>query len=311
VEVKNPASKKELDRTMVFGLGNGSFINVSMEPDKPVYLWSVGVENNTKKAGISLIKVFDFQARGINDVILVRDDSTIEFHAMNSDQEFELLKQTSVTEGVTGLDAGYVTFPGLSEFVISTYSGKVIGYCDQEEINKTDLKKTKDTPKDSDKKIKALRAEIDKLKQDLDVLKSETATDGNTNVNVTVNSFKINYKIVRNTDDASYSVHIDSQYPIEIVGIQSLVKVELLEVDSHIAILSVCPEDTDNKYALSATYRFVDSSIAKFEIKLRTIEGQYGDINCFVIPNANPKTCQAFNISLKPLSLHERHSEVY
>lgn len=182
VEVKNPQSKKELDRTMVYGLSNGSFINVTMEPDKPVYLWSVGVENNTKKAGISLIKVYDFQARGINDVILVRDDSTIELHSMNSDQEFEILKQTSVTEGITGLDAGCVTYPGLNEFIISTYSGKIIGYCDQEEMNKTDLKKTKDTPKDSDKKIKLLRAEIDKLKQDLDALKAENASEGNTSV---------------------------------------------------------------------------------------------------------------------------------
>lgn len=182
VEVKNPQSKKELDRTMVYGLSNGSFINVTMEPDKPVYLWSVGVENNTKKAGISLIKVYDFQARGINDVILVRDDSTIELHSMNSDQEFEILKQTSVTEGITGLDAGCVTYPGLNEFIISTYSGKIVGYCDQEEMNKTDLKKTKETPKDSDKKIKLLRAEIDKLKQDLDALKAENASEGNTSV---------------------------------------------------------------------------------------------------------------------------------
>lgn len=182
VEVKNPQTKKDLDRTMVYGLANGSFINVTMEPDKPVYLWSVGVENNTKKAGISLIKVYDFQARGINDVILVRDDSTIELYSMNSDQEFEILKQSSVSEGITGLDAGCVTFPGLNEFIISTYSGKVIGYCDQEELNKTELKKTKETPKDSDKKIKALRAEIDKLKQDLDALKAENAAEGNNNV---------------------------------------------------------------------------------------------------------------------------------
>jgi Bardet-Biedl syndrome 7 protein len=126
-----------------------------------------------------------------------------------------------------------------------------------------------------------------------------------------VNTFKINYKIVRNSQDASYSIHIDSQYPIEIVSVQSLINVELMEVDSNIAILSTCPEDPDQKYALSATYRFVDTNASKFEIKIRTIEGQHGDLNCFVIPNAQPKTCQAFNIPLKPLSLHERHAVIY
>ena len=119
----------------------------------------------------------------------------------------------------------------------------------------------------------------------------------------------MSHKIVRNPHDASYSVHIDSQYPIEVVVLQSLVTVELVEVDSNIAILSLCADD-DQKYGLKATYRFVDSNVLKFEIKLRTLEGQYGDLSCFVIPNANPKTCQAFNISIKPLSLHERYIPV-
>lgn len=45
-----------------------------------------------------------------------------------------------------------------------------------------------------------------------------------------------------------------------------MVPVELLEVDSNIAILSECPEDKDKKFSLSATYRFVDTNISKFEL---------------------------------------------
>jgi hypothetical protein len=59
-DVKNPQSKKELDRTFLFGLSNGTFINVSLEPDKPVYLWSLNTQAISKRAGISLIKVYDF-----------------------------------------------------------------------------------------------------------------------------------------------------------------------------------------------------------------------------------------------------------
>ena len=125
-----------------------------------------------------------------------------------------------------------------------------------------------------------------------------------------MNSFRVNHKIVRNTHDATYSIHIDSQYPMEIIAIQSLVSIELVEVDSSIAILSLGSTEPGQKSGLSATYRFIDSNVQKFEIKLRTIEGQYGDLNCFVIPNANPKTCQTFNISIKPLNLHERHLAV-
>jgi hypothetical protein len=177
VEVKAPETKRQLDRTFLFGLGNGSFINVSLEPDKPVYLWSVNVENNTKKAGVSLIKVYDFQARGINDVIIVRDDSTIELHSMNSDQEYDLFYQTALNEGITGLDAGQISYPGLNEFMISTYSGKIIGYFDSEEESKLESKKNKENPKEMEKKIKLLRGEIDKLKQAVDQLKAETPSE--------------------------------------------------------------------------------------------------------------------------------------
>ncbi len=103
---------------------------------------------------------------------------------------------------------------------------------------------------------------------------------------------------------------MDSQYPIEIVMVQCLVDLELVEVDSSLAILSVSAKKPDQKHGLSATYRFVDSNVLKFEMKFRTIEGQYGDLNCFVIPHANPKTCQAFSIPIKPLNLHERYLAV-
>jgi len=304
-EVKNPQTKHQLDRTMVFGLGDGSFVNILFEPDKPVYLWSAGLEEQKKKAGISLIKVYDFQNRGINDVVVVRDDSTIEVLSLNTDQEYEVQYSTVLNEGVTAVDAGQINVPGLNEFIVSTYSGKVLGYLDSEEVNKVESKKVKENPKDTEKKIKALRAEIDKLKQNGDQLKAEVPPEGVVNTNV--NTFKVSHKIARNSNDASYSIHIDSQYPIEFVVVQSLVNVELLEVDSSIAILSLSSTDPDQKNGFAATYRFIDANVLKFEIKLRTIEGQFGDLSCFVIPNANPKTSQAFNIPLKPLSLHERY----
>jgi len=176
-EVKNPATKTQLDKTMVFGLSDGTFVNVLFETDKPVYLWSAGIENQKRKAGISLIKVYDFQSRGINDVAVVRDDSSIEVFSLNYDQEYELQYSTTLNEGVTAIDAGQVNVPGLNEFIVSTYSGKIIGYLDNEEVNKIESKKPKENPKDLEKKIKALRTEIDKLRQSVDQLKAEAPSE--------------------------------------------------------------------------------------------------------------------------------------
>ena len=176
-EVKNPATKAQLDKTMAFGLSDGSFISVLFEPDRPVYLWSAGLEEHKRKSGVALLKAYDFQSRGINDIVLVRDDSSIELFSYNSDQEFELQFGTTLNEGVTAIDAGQINIPGINEFIISTYSGKIIGYSDNDELSKMDSKKVKENPKDTEKKIKALRAEIEKLRQNVDQLKAEAPSE--------------------------------------------------------------------------------------------------------------------------------------
>ena len=171
-EVKNPASKAELDKTVIFGLNNGSIINVNFGFDKPALIWNLNLHENEKASGVSLIKQSDFSGRGVNDLIVSRDDSSIEFLTLNSESQYELQYRTVITEGITGLDAGNISIPGISEFIISTYSGRIIGYMDAEEQIKTDAKKHRD-PKETEKKIKALRAEIDKLKQTIDQLNAE------------------------------------------------------------------------------------------------------------------------------------------
>lgn len=176
-EVSSASTKVQLGKTMIFGLSDGSFINILFEPDRPVYLWSAGLEEQKRKNGVGLLKPYDFFGKGINDIVLVRDDSSIELFSLNSDKEYEVQFSTTLNEGVTAIDAGQVNLPGINEFMISTYSGKVIGYLDNEELNKIESKKTKENPKDTDKKIKALRAEIDKLKQNVDQLKQETPTE--------------------------------------------------------------------------------------------------------------------------------------
>ena len=171
-EVKNPANKAELDKTVIFGLSNGSIINVNFGFDKPALIWNLNLNENEKASGVSLIKQSDFSGRGINDLIVSRDDSSIEFLTLNSESQYELQYRTVITEGITGLDAGSISVPGISEFIISTYSGRIIGYMDAEEQIKTEAKKHRD-PKETEKKIKALRAEIDKLKQTIDQLNAE------------------------------------------------------------------------------------------------------------------------------------------
>ena len=56
---------------------------------------------------------------------------------------------------------------------------------------------------------------------------------------------------------------------------------------------------------LLATYR-CQANTTRLEIKIRTIEGQYGTLQAYVTPRLQPKCCQVQEYRIKPLSLHMR-----
>jgi len=60
---------------------------------------------------------------------------------------------------------------------------------------------------------------------------------------------------------------------------------------------------------LLATYRMQEPG-SRFQIRLRTIEGLHGTVSCFVLPSTNPKTAHLVNLAVKPLSLHEKVTDV-
>lgn len=105
-------------------------------------------------------------------------------------------------------------------------------------------------------------------------------------------------------------MHIDSQYPINFIILQSSLNIELLENENNNSILSLNPTMENDSNALLATYRLIETNIAKFEIRFRTLEGKAGNLTCFVVPNVSPKTTQVFKVPIKSLSLHDKTNEV-
>ena len=41
-------------------------------------------------------------------------------------------------------------------------------------------------------------------------------------------------------------------------------------------------------------------------IRMRVVEGQYGTVQAFVVPQTSPNTCQAAVHAIKPLCMHQR-----
>ncbi|KAF6092448.1 Bardet-Biedl syndrome 7 [Phyllostomus discolor] len=121
-----------------------------------------------------------------------------------------------------------------------------------------------------------------------------------------VPAFSINDKFTLSKDDASYSLLLEVQTAIDNVLIQSDVPIDLLDVDKNSAVVSFssCDSESNDNFLL-ATYR-CQANTTRLELKVRSIEGQYGTLQAYVTPRIQPKTCQVRQYLIKPLSLHQR-----
>jgi len=79
----------------------------------------------------------------------------------------------------------------------------------------------------------------------------------------------------------------------------------LLDVEKNSAVVSYSSCDPESGNILLATHR-CQANTTRLEIKIRTIEGQYGTMLAYVTPRLQPKCCQVQEYKIKPLSLHMR-----
>jgi len=155
----------------------------------------------------------------------------------------------------------------------------------------------------SERKIRGLMNEIEKLREKVEkerfkyvkVSESLVAAD---------NQLKLKDKWALSAEAACYQLHLELTVPLETVLLQSDVPVELLEADSNVAIVSMTPQE-EGSTGLLATYRCQEVT-NRLELHVRTSEGRYGQLQAFVWPRVQPKTCCAASYAIKPLSLHTR-----
>nr|CAD7403392.1 unnamed protein product [Timema cristinae] len=97
--------------------------------------------------------------------------------------------------------------------------------------------------------------------------------------------------MILNKEDASYSLMLEVQTPIDNVLIQSDVPLDLLDVERNSAVVSYSDCDPSSGNYLLATYR-CQMNTTRLELKIRTIEGQHGTLRAYITPLVQPKCCQ-------------------
>ncbi|XP_030001110.1 BBSome complex member BBS7 [Sphaeramia orbicularis] len=311
IEVPGPPSVLELNskdggEEILYGTTNGKIGLVQIGEHSAAVKWEI--DNDKKKGGILCIDTYDIIGDGVRDVLVGRDDGTVEVYGMDSSNEPTLRFEHVLSESVTSIQGGCVGKEAYDEILTATYTGWITGLTTEPQKAEAGPGDEVKMSKETQSKVEALRAELEQLQ--VKVLQGREQYHQTSQSSTAVSAvpvFSINDKFTLCQDDASYSLTLEVQTAIDNLLLQSDVPIDLLDVDKNSAVVSFseCDSEQPNGNFLLATYR-CQANTTRLELKVRSIEGQYGTLQAYVTPRLQPKTCQVRQYQIKPLSLHQR-----
>nr|KAF6400434.1 Bardet-Biedl syndrome 7 [Rousettus aegyptiacus] len=290
---------------LLFGTSDGKLGIIQVTTAKPIHKWEI--RNERKRGGVLCVDSFDIVGDGVKDLLVGRDDGVVEVYSLHHANEPVLKFDQALSESITSIQGGCVGKDGYDEIVVSTYSGWVTGLTTEPVHRESGPGEELKISQEMQNKISSLRSELEQLQyRVLQERERYQQASQSSRAVFAVPSFSINDKFTLNKDDASYSLILEVQTAIDNVLIQSDVPIDLLDVDKNSAVVSFssCDSESNDNFLL-ATYR-CQANTTRLELKIRSIEGQYGTLQAYVTPRIQPKTCQVRQYLIKPLSLHQR-----
>ncbi|RHZ15939.1 hypothetical protein DYB37_008645 [Aphanomyces astaci] len=186
---------------------------------------------------------------------------------------------------------------GYDEVVLCTYSGRVMSLT-SEPLDQPDMEDSYGRSRGTvqrETRIVKLRKEIAILEEKVLKEKEKSSRKGDECLPV-VEEVPVNCQCVLNPDNQTYDI------AVRVTDISFCVPLDLLDTVKNQAIL--CRSPTTNSHVL-ATYRCQELT-NRLEFRIRTLEGQYGDVELTVLAETVPKAAQCVKVVVKPLSLHHR-----
>nr|XP_033794211.1 Bardet-Biedl syndrome 7 protein isoform X2 [Geotrypetes seraphini] len=295
----------ESGEDLLYGTSDGKLGLSQITQAYPVHKWEIS--NEKKRGGVLCIESFDILGDGVKELLVGRDDGMVEIYSFDSANDPVLRYDQALSESIMSIQGGCIGKDGYDEILTATYSGWVTGLSTEPAHKEAGPGEELKISQEMQNKITSLRSELEQLQ--FKVLqereKYQQSAQSNTAISA-VPVFSVNEKFTLNRDDASYSLILEVQTAIDNVLVQSDVPVDLLDVDKNSAVVSFSGCDTEpNGNFLLATYR-CQANTSRLELKIRSIEGQYGTLQAYITPRIQPKTCQVRQYQIKPLSLHQR-----
>ncbi|MGH0183113.1 UNVERIFIED_CONTAM: hypothetical protein FKN15_024259 [Acipenser sinensis] len=266
----NNAKEGEIEDELLYGTTDGKLGLVQVTDTSPVYKWEV--TNQKKRGGILCIDRFDITGDGVKEILVGRDDGTVEIYSLDSTNEPVIRFEHVLSESVTSIQGGCVGKDAFDEVLTATYTGWVTGLTSEPQQKEAGPgEEMKMSPETQNKIVTELEQLQVKVVQERE--KYQQSAQSSTAIS-SVPVFSVNDKFTLCRDDASYSLTLEVQTAIDNVLLQSDVPIDLLDVDKNSAVVSFSGCDSE----------------------VRSIEGQYGILQAYITPRLQPKTCQELQV---------------
>ncbi|XP_043602800.1 Bardet-Biedl syndrome 7 protein homolog isoform X5 [Bombus pyrosoma] len=231
------------------------------------------------------------------DILIGRQDGTVEVYIFPEEDTLPFLRyRYNAKESISSVVGGIIGAAGYPEVLVTTYSGRIFGLT---------TKPPGLLEADQNDGLTKLKAEIEQLQEKL---KEEKEAASFSIDPLAPLILSVNHRMILNRKDASYSLSIELDTPIDNILIQSDTPIELLDVESNSAVVSLSSCNPREGNFVLATYR-CQVNTNHLEMRLRTIEGQPGTLQIYVTSQVQPKCCRKISIPISALSLHVRQHE--
>ncbi|XP_052251005.1 Bardet-Biedl syndrome 7 protein homolog isoform X10 [Dreissena polymorpha] len=214
---------------VLFGTSDGRVGLVQIGRDCPSHLWEL--TNEKRNGGVLCLDNFDITADGVLDLIVGRDDGLVEVYSYDDSDEPIHRHTHTCSESITSVQGGILGTAGYDEIVCSTYAGWVLGLTTEQQTKALGPTEVITSPV-AVQKITGLKTDLEQLQQKvMSEREKYQQTAQSTTAISAVPSFHINDKFVLNREDASYTLSLELQMPIDNV---------LLQVDQPRFVLYFC-----------------------------------------------------------------------
>ncbi|GLC59925.1 hypothetical protein PLESTB_001554700 [Pleodorina starrii] len=323
----DPQNRFPNAKEVLYGTDTGTLVQLLLEPESARQGFTL--PNPRKQGAVSAVYAgIDFTKTGMDNIVVGREDGAVEVLDLEEGGQLRTVYSVKLTESINTLDGGFITGLLAQEFVMHTFSGKVISFAPPGggllvSNPSGSVKAGKGAPSvplpgaEEEERRASYQKQIDRLRADISVLKQEieaernrfTSRGGDTALLAMSAPFTVNDKCKLEADEACYVLTIESAVPIFTVAIQCNAPLQMLDVPTNVAILSRSPPDEANGNLTLATYRCQDST-NRLAVKFKVREGRSSSLSAFVIPAISPKACAVLRHTIRPLCLHQRITQL-